>query len=85
MGVVVTVVEGGVQLWAVKGMEVSIESVVSEEIERLRVKMVEIGLMRFDLMVEVDDDDNRDSAILISLLPQQRKIKMKMKIFFFEL
>lgn len=80
-----TVVEGGVQLWAVKGMEVSIESVVSEEIERLRVKMVEIGLMRFDLMVEVDDDDNRDSAILISLLPQQRKIKMKMKIFFFEL
>lgn len=43
-----------------KGMEVSIESVVSEEIERLRVKMVEIGLMRF--MVE-DDDDNRDSAI----------------------
>lgn len=77
-----TVVEGGVQLWAVKGMEVSIESVVSEEIERLRVKMVEIGLMRFDLMVEVDDDDNRDSAILISLLPQQRKIKMKMKIFF---
>lgn len=78
-----TVVEGGVQLWAVKGMEVSIESVVSEEIERLRVKMVEIGLMRFDLMVEVDDDDNRDSAILISLLPQQRKIKMKMKIFFF--
>lgn len=47
-----------------KGMEVSIESVVSEEIERLRVKMVEIGLMRFDLMVEDDDDDNRDSAIL---------------------
>lgn len=57
-----TVVEGGVQLCAVKGMEVSIESVVSEEIERLRVKMVEIGLIRFDLMVE-DDDDNRDSAI----------------------
>lgn len=74
--------EGGVQLWAVKGMEVSIESVVSEEIERLRVKMVEIGLMRFDLMVEVDDD-NRDSAILISLLQQQRKKNDEDEDFFF--
>lgn len=62
-------------------MEVSIESVVSEEIERLRVKMVEIGLMRFDLMVE--DDDNRDSAILIfSVTATKKMMKKKMEIFF---
>lgn len=77
-GDVVTEREGGSQLWAVKGREVSIVrvAVVSEEIGRLRVKAAEKGLKRLDPMEEEEEEDKRDRAILICY-------DKKMMMFFF--
>lgn len=60
----VTEREGGSQLCAVKGREVSIvrEAVVSEEIGRWRVKAAEKGLKR---LVPLEEEDKRDRAISI--------------------
>lgn len=61
--------EGGSQLWAVKGTEVSIViGLESEEIERRREKAAVKGLRNLDPTVEEDEEDDdakRDSAMSI--------------------